>query len=475
MCGVYYNCILQGKGVNMNIQLIKPTHLDEKGNPAKYKKALLPPLALAIIDRLTPGKHHVKIVDDLVEDIDYSNSYDLVGITVMTAQADRAYQIADRFREMGVKVILGGIHPTVLPDEAKEHADSVVIGEVEGLWEQILTDFETNSYKDFYRDASPPDLKELIIPKYDNINMKPYVKRIGNKLPTMPIFSSRGCLFDCKFCSVNKVYGNNFKTRPISHVLSEIDSVNGKYFFFLDDGIASDIAYTRELFKALIPKKIGWVMQIGTTILKSPGLIELAGRSGCHALLFGIESFNKNSLKSVNKGFNHPEAYVELFARVRKAGIVPCPTLMFGFDEDTPDQFRYTVDFLEKNKLETALYTILTPYPGTRIYREFNDSGRILTKNWSLYDSVHLVFQPKNFTIEEFTNQFWENYRNLLSIKSIAKRLFYITSHSRHPLVGFSESLLYMICNRVNVYSHNQAVSDGVFRLRGKRETKVAI
>jgi radical SAM superfamily enzyme YgiQ (UPF0313 family) len=455
----------------MNILLIKPTHLDENKTPVKYKKALLPPLALAIIDRLTPEKHHIKIVDDLVENIDYSSSYDLVGITVMTSQADRAYQIADRFREMGVRVIMGGIHPSVLPHEAKKHADSVVIGEVEGLWKQILADFENNSYKEFYQDTSPPDLRELILPKWDNVNMKPYVKRIGNKLPTMPLFSSRGCRFDCKFCSASKVFGKTFRTKPISNFLKEIDSTNGKYYFILDDGIACDLDYTRELFKALIPKKIIWSLQINTTILKSPDLIELAGQAGCNSLLFGIESLNKNSLKSINKGFNHPEAYKELFTRVSKAGIVPCPAIIFGFDEDTPDQFNVTMDFLEKNKLETALFAILTPFPGTKLYQEMDDAGRILTYNWSLYDLGHLVFQPKNFTIDELVTQFWKNYRRLLSVKNIAKRLFYITSRSRRPLISFSESLLYMICNRINVYSCNQAISDGVIRIRNKERT----
>ncbi len=462
------NFILQFKDIKMNIQLIKPSHLDQNQKPAKYKKTLLPPLALAIMNRLTPDKHHVKIVDDVVEYIDYSRSYDLVGITVITAQADRAYQIADRFRELGVRVIMGGIHPTILPHEAKKHADSVVIGEVEGLWEQILADFENNSYKEFYQDTSPPDLQELIIPKWDNINMKPYVKRIGNKLPTMPLFASRGCFFDCKFCCVNKLYGKTFRTKPISHVLKEIDSINGKYFLILDDGISCNFDFTRELFKALIPKKIIWSLQMSTTILKSPDLIELAGQAGCNSMLFGIESFNKNSLNSINKGFNNPETYKELFIRVRKAGIIPCPTFIFGFDEDTLDQFRLTMDFLKKNKMETALFAILTPFPGTRLYQELNDSKRILTKNWSLYDLGHLVFQPKNFTIDEFLTHFWRHYRDYLSVKSMAKRLFYITSRSPRPLISFSESLLYMICNRINIYSGNQAISDGVIRVRNK-------
>lgn len=452
----------------MKIQLIKPTRLDENKKPLKYRKALIPYLSLAILDRLTPARHHVKIVDEVVEYIDYSSSYDLVGISAMTVQAERAYQVADRFREMGVKVIMGGIHPSVLPHEAKKHADSVVIGEVEGLWEQILADFENNRFKEFYQDTSPPDLQELIIPKWDNTNMKIYVKQIGYKLPRMPIFASRGCFYDCKFCTITKTYGKNYRMRPISNILKEIDSTNATHYFFLDDNIACDLDYTRELFEALIPKKIVWCTQISTTILKSPELIDLAARSGCDTLLFGIESFNKKTLKAVNKGFNNPEAYEELFARTRKAGIIPCPTVIFGFDEDTLDQFQVAMDFLEKNKLETALFAILTPFPGTEIYREMKEAGRIITDNWTMYDLGHVVFQPKNLTVDELKTQFWKTYRKLLSFGCMTKRLFYITSMSRRPLANFFKSLLYMVCNRINVYSYNQAISDGVGNVKNK-------
>jgi radical SAM superfamily enzyme YgiQ (UPF0313 family) len=456
---------------NMKIQLIKPTRLDENKRPIKYRKALLPPLPLAVLDRLTPERHHVKIVDDIVEDIDYSSSYDLVGISAMTVQAERAYQVANRFREMGVKVILGGIHPSVLPHEAIKHADSVVIGEAERLWEQILADFENNRFKEFYQDTSRSSLRELIIPKWDNVNMKIYVKQIGRKRPHMPVFTTRGCPFTCTYCTVTGIFGKTFRTKPIANVIKEIDSLDNKNYLFADDNIAGDFDYSRELFKALIPKKISWLSQISTTVLKSPDLIELAGRSGCELMLFGTESINKKSLKSVNKGFNNPEAYVELFARTRKAGIIPCPTIMFGFDEDTLDQFRLTMEFLEKNKLETALFAILTPFPGTKVYEDMKEAGRILTYNWSMYDFAHVVFQPKNFTADELKTGFWETYRELLSFKSMTKRLFYITSRSRRPFTDFYKSLLYMFCNRVNVYSNNQAVSNGVIRVKSKEGT----
>jgi radical SAM superfamily enzyme YgiQ (UPF0313 family) len=453
----------------MKILLIKPSRLDENKQPIKYRKALLPPLPLAILDRLTPERHQVKIVDDIVEDIDYSRSYDLVGISAMTVQAERAYQVGDRFREMGVKVIMGGIHPSVLPHEAIKHADSVVIGEAEGLWRQILADFENNSHKEFYQDTSRSSLRELIIPKWDNVNMKIYVKQIGRKRPPIPIFTTRGCHFSCSYCTVTGIFGKTFRTKPVSNVLKEIDNINNKNYLFADDNIAGDFDYSRELFKALIPKKISWLSQISTTVLKSPDLIDLAGKSGCELLLFGTESINKNSLKSVNKGFNNPEDYIELFARTRKAGIIPCPTIMFGFDEDSLDQFRLSIEFLEKNKLETAMFSILTPFPGTKVYREMKEAGRIMTYNWSMYDFGHVVFHPKNFTAHELKTHFWKTYRRLLSFKNMTKRLSYITSMSRRPWADFFKSLLYMFYNRINVYSYDQAISDGVIKVKNKK------
>jgi len=453
----------------MKIQLIKPTRLDKNKKPIKYRKALLPPLSLAIIDRLTPDRHQVKVVNDIVEDIDYSSSYDLVGITAITVQADRAYQVADRFREMGVKVIIGGIHASVLPHEAKKHADSVVIGEVEGVWEQVLADLENNRLREFYQNTSPHDLRQLIIPKWDNMNMKIYAKQIGHKFPPIPIFTTRGCAFDCKFCSVSKIYGKTYKIKPIANVIKEIDSLDMGNYFFVDDNVVCDFDYSRELFNALIPKKITWMSQISTTILKSPDLIDLAGRSGCNLLAIGIESLNKNSLKSMNKGFNHPEAYAELFARLRKAHIIAFPSIIFGFDEDSLDQMRETIDFLMKNKVGTALFTMLTPFPGTRIYRELKDAGRILTHNWSMYDSANMVFAPKRITIDEFSRRYWQEHRKYFNFRNIGKRLFYISTMARHPFADFFDMLFYLIHNRVKVYSYNLPISEGIFRVRRKK------
>ena len=225
----------------MNILFVYPSRLNASGKPLKYRKAFIPPLALATLNSLTPEHHNTRIVNDIVEDIDFADCYDLVAITAMTMQVERAYQIADAFRDRGVKVIMGGMHPTVLPREAKQHSDSVVVGEADNIWEQILDDCENNALKDFYQDESFPDLQRLVIPKWENSNLGIYAKRIGAKLPLMPIYTTRGCPLGCKFCSVTRFFGKSIRVKPISHVIQEIETTGASDYFFVDDNITCNL------------------------------------------------------------------------------------------------------------------------------------------------------------------------------------------------------------------------------------------
>ena len=449
----------------MKILFIYPTRLDREQAPIKYKKAFLPPLSLAILNGLTPRHHDVQVINDIVENIDFSSDYDLVAITAMTTQIGRAYQIADKFREIGVKVIIGGIHATVLPDEAKEHADSVVIGEADNIWEDILDDFEKNRFKDFYKDDTRPDLQRLILPRWDNMNLNIYPKPFGHKLPKMPLFTTRGCVFNCKFCSVSKYFGKTFRFKPIDHVIKEIEHTQTNSFLFVDDNIACNTDYSRELFKELTKKDINWFSQISTTVLKTPDLIDLAAKSGCTSLFIGIESINKESLKSVSKGFNKVEQYEELFARLRKAGIKPFPSIIFGLDDDTPEQFNTTIEFLMKNKIGNAYFWILTPLPGTKLYEEMDKDKRILSADWSRYNLSDVVFQPKNFTPDELYEGYWKTFQDFFSLKNIATRLIHNAPIAKNPIDAFFRSLYYQLYYRKKVNSYDHPLSGGIHRL----------
>jgi radical SAM superfamily enzyme YgiQ (UPF0313 family) len=446
----------------MNILFVSPTRLNASGKPVKYRKAFIPPLALAILDGLTPDHHNTQIVDDIVEDIDFEGSYDLVAISAMTIQVERAYQIADAFRDRGVKVIMGGMHPTVLPEEAKQHADSIVIGEADNIWEQVLDDCENNALKDFYQDESFPDLQRLVIPKWDNLNLGIYAKRLGAKLPLMPIFTTRGCPLGCKFCSVTKFFGKSIRVKPVSHVVKEIESIGATEYFFVDDNITCNLGYSRELFQALAGRNLNWMSQISTTVMKNPDLIDLAAKAGCSGLLIGIESLSQSSLNTVNKGFNKVEQYEEMIARMQKNGIKPFLSFIFGFDEDTPDQFRYTVEFCKKNKIGVATFWILTPLPGTELFAEMEAAGRIEYDNWSMFDLTNVVFQPKNFSKQQLYDSYWKSYKELLSTKNIVNSIWHDVRTSNRPVRDFLTGVFIQTYFKKKVYSFDHPISGGI-------------
>jgi radical SAM superfamily enzyme YgiQ (UPF0313 family) len=446
----------------MKILFVYPTRLDSSGRPVKYRKAYLPPLALATLDSLTPDRHDVRIIDDIVDEIDFSVSYDLVAITAMTMQVERAYQIADAFRDRGVKVIMGGMHPTVLPQEVKQHADSIVIGEADNIWEQILDDCENNALKDFYQDTAFPDLQRLVIPKWDNLNLRAYPKRIGAKLPMMPIFTTRGCPLGCRFCSVTKFFGKTTRVKPISHVIQEIESTGATEYLFVDDNITCNPGYSRELFGALAGRNLNWVSQISTTVMKNPDLIDLAAKAGCSGLLIGVESLSQSSLKTMNKGFNKVEQCEELIQRMQKNGINPCLTFIFGFDEDTPDQFRHTIEFCRKNNVGYPILWILTPLPGTDLFAEMQDAGRIEYDNWSMFDLTNVVFQPRNFSKQELYETYWKSYQELYSLKSIAGNIWHDVRISKNPARAFLNGAFVQTYFRKKVYSRDHPLVGGI-------------
>jgi radical SAM superfamily enzyme YgiQ (UPF0313 family) len=408
----------------MKILLVYPSQLDDNGRPLRYRQAYMPPLALALLAGLTPQRHEVRVVNDLVEPIDYSGGYDLVGITALTVQAPRAYQIADRFRTLGIKVVIGGIHASLLPEEAAMHADAIMTGEAEELWEAVLTDAEAGRLQERYTCASYPALDRLVVPRWDGFDLSRYRKSIGpSRMPRLPIYTTRGCLYACKYCTVTKFFGSTYRHKPIANVLSEIEATRGDAYFFVDDNIVCDFAYSEELFKALRRKGIRWLSQASTQLLERPDLIELAAAAGCKSLFLGIESISPAALRSVRKGFNRPDAYPELFARLQRSGIRPLVSMMIGLDQDTPEDIRHTLDYLLKHKVQNVYLSIYSPLPGTDLYAEMERAGRIIERDWSKYDLAHVVCQPLHFTPQELERTYWQLYARLYAPGAIAKRL----------------------------------------------------
>lgn len=385
----------------------------------RFKRAVYPSLTTPILAALTPSQHEIRIINNVVEEIDFDEYYDLVGISCMSCQAPCAYYLADEFMRRGTRVVLGGVHPTLFPEEATQHADAVVIGEAETIWQQVIDDAEMGWLEQIYQAESFPDLQQLTIPRWDLVNLEPYLKFAG-KFPLMPIYTTKGCPYGCEFCTVTTIYGKSYRTKPIEHVLQEIEilaKIGAQDFFFVDDNICCQPQYARELFKALQNRDIRFIAQSSTMILKQPDLIDLAAKAGCFALFLGIESINPDSLAGVKKDFNKVELYKELFSRLYEAGIVPYVSMILGFDEDTPEQIPQTLEFLKENLIILAVFWILQILPRSILWDRVEQEGRILTKDWSLYDGTHAIFSPKHFTSQQLEDLYWQLFRDFCSLE----------------------------------------------------------
>ena len=371
----------------MKILLISPVRdIEYRTN----KGLMMPQLALFIIEGLTPPQHQVKIVEEEYMPIDLEEDCDLVGISCLTSNAHRAYHFAREFKKRGKTVVLGGVHPTILPDEALAFADSVVIGEAEGVWEQLLEDFENKKLKPSYHNPSP-DLSKYVPKNFASLKSS----RLFNLIPIM---TTRGCPYSCDFCCVSNLYGKKIRHIPIENVVRDIKESKSKNFIFLDDNIIGQPAYAKELFKAIKPLKIRWTGQASISFVKDTEMMKLAADSGCKALFFGLESVCESQMREMKKSFNEIADLENAIKAIRKMGIMFHASMIFGFDNDTKETFSDTLKFLIKNKLNTVSFNILTPYPGTKVYNDFKEAGRLLTDEWKYYDHNTVVFKPQNMT-----------------------------------------------------------------------------
>ncbi|MFC1994612.1 B12-binding domain-containing radical SAM protein [Chloroflexota bacterium] len=369
----------------MKLELVAPASRQIIGT---RKKALGPPLGLAIVAALTPPGVEISLTDENVTAVDFDKGADLVGITTTTLTAPRAYEIADTFRSRGVKVVLGGIHASVLPEEACQHADAVVCGEAEGVWPALIDDFRANRLKGIYYQNGRPTLDGMPPPRRDLFLKERYV--FPNTVST-----TRGCPNSCSFCSVTSFFGRPHRCRPVEQVLEEIDTLRGgTTIFFVDDDVAGNHKYAKELFSALIPYRIKWIGQASVTVARDEKLLGLLAASGCLGLLIGFESVSPASLATVGKKVNVVEEYAQAVKKVHAHGISIHGFFIFGFDHDDEGIFQTTLSFAQKVGLESAGFATLTPLPGTSLYQSLDEAGRIITKDWSQYYD-EIVFAPR--------------------------------------------------------------------------------
>jgi radical SAM superfamily enzyme YgiQ (UPF0313 family) len=397
----------------IKLELIVPA-AQESGR--KRKKAVLPPLGLAMVAALTPPEVEVSITDENVTVIDFQKEIDLVGITALTATAPRAYEIADNFRARGVKVILGGVHPSFLPEEASQHADAVVIGEAEGIWPSLINDFKAKKLQKVYRQRERPSLANLPTPRRDLFAEGAYILK-------QTISATRGCPYSCSFCSVTSFFGHTYRCRPVQEILQEIETFNKrKLIGFVDDNIVGNPTFAKELFRSLVPYKIKWGAQASVMVAADDELLELAAASGCIALFIGFETLSSANLATIGKKVNMVDEYETAIEKIHSQGIAIHGFFILGLDEDNEEVFERTVRFVQKMRLESAQFAWPVPYPGTPLYESLDRAGRIVTKDWSQYES-DIVFEPKLMSREMLQQRRDLIWRKFYSLPSIWRRV----------------------------------------------------
>jgi radical SAM superfamily enzyme YgiQ (UPF0313 family) len=360
-----------------------------------------PTLSLTTVAALSPPAARVAVIDENVETIPRDNTHDLVGITVMTPLAPRAYELARAFRRRGTPVVLGGHHVTALPDEAAAHADAVVVGEAERVWPQVVADAAAGRLRPRYRADEWADMAAVPRPRRDLLDRKKYLFRNTIQL-------TRGCPFDCEFCSVTSFFGRTYRTRQLEQVIPELKAMrqDSAFAFFVDDNLFGAPRYARALFRELKPLRFKWVSHASITIAYDEAILAEAAAAGCRGLFLGFESLDRRAISAMGKRFNDTRFYEEGIRRLHDHGIGVLGSFVLGTDHDTPATFDRIRRFVDRTRLDGLFLPILTPFPGTRLWRRLHHEGRIVTEDWSRYDMEHVTFRPGRMTVADLERGF---------------------------------------------------------------------
>lgn len=420
----------------MKVTLVRPNL--GAGRPADAME----PLCFAILARLTPPEVELACHDERLEEVPFDEPTDLAALTVETYTARRAYQIAAEYRRRGVPVVMGGYHPTLLPEEALEHADAVVVGDAEGTWPRLLADARAGRLERLYRERGVPEL--------DGVTPDRRLFRGKRYAPLTLVQYGRGCRYACDFCSIRAFYGRSVRHRPVAEVVAEIEALAPRHVFFVDDNLFTDRERARALFRALVPLGIRWSSQVSIDAARDPELVALMAASGCLVLLIGFESLSAASLGQMKKAWNlRHGGYAEVVRRLREAGILVYGSFVFGYDGDTPDAFDATVDFALENRLFLANFNPLTPTPGTPLYARLQREGRLLHERWWLdpgYRYGEATFTPRGMSAGELAAGCWRARRRFYTYGSIARRLPGLARGLRGPRMAG----LYLLTNLVS-------------------------
>jgi radical SAM superfamily enzyme YgiQ (UPF0313 family) len=423
----------------MKILLISPERKRKKEEAFLFRLSFL---NLPYVAGVTPPDVEVKIVDEAFQKVDFDEKVDLVGITAQTPVVPRAYEIAEEFKKRGVPVVMGGVHASMLPEEALQHVDAVLVGEAEEVWPDLIEDLRKGQLKRIYQGNGFVDSSKLPLPRRELLNEKFY-------FPLKPLETTRGCPHRCDFCGVSKFFGFRYRNRPISEIERELETLfkegqvmnpvlrkilslfskdlpyflKRRLLYIIDSDVASNKRFCLELFSLLKEFDLRWWGHAPVSVAFDQKLLEGFSQSGCIALNIGFESFSTKNLQTMGKGFNQPSRYAEAVKRIHDQGIGIMGTFIVGLDDDDPGVFQRIIDFCINEKLDWALTFIMSPYPGTDSFKRLEKEGRIFCRDWEKYDSLNAVYQPLLMSPEELEKGMRRIWKDVFSLNSIYKRI----------------------------------------------------
>ena len=427
----------------MRIALISPKGPLYRHRGGIFKRSLrYAPLTLTTLAALVPAElaAEIEVFDEGIDEVDPARiAADLAAITVITGTAVRAYELAASLRRRGVTVVLGGPHVTLVPEDAAPHADAIAVGYADESWPELLRDFAAGRLRRRYDQRPGLTLANLPFPRRDLLPRRRFL--------TDDVFeATRGCIHKCDFCVVPAAWGQKPYQKPVADVIADIRQKGSRKLIFVDLNLIADRDYAARLFAALVPLRVAWYGLATTMLGDDPPLLALAARSGCRGILMGLESISTANLRQSKKSFNSPARYGELVEKLHRHGIALQGCFVFGLDHDTPEIFLETARFAVDARIDLPRFAVVTPFPGTALYQRLEREGRILTRNWELYDGQHVVFQPAQMTVGELQRGIETAWRHAYGWRAMARRL----RASPSPLgVKLSANLAYRF------YAHN--------------------
>ena len=413
------------------ILFIQPTQYAENGKLCKQKRINLPGLAFPLLAAYTPKNWEVELCIEVVDEINYNSDADIIGIGTMGHAIFRGLEIAAEFPKRGKLVVMGGYMSSIAAPEAMKYVDSVIIGDAEVSYPQMLKDFENTGKVQPYYDIKIENLDNLPIPRYDLLLKKP----IGQMLPVQ---AGRGCPYTCSFCSIACLYKGKYLFRPVDDVVRDVKEVKRlgfKRFYLIDDNIASNPKYLRELCEKITPLKMKWASQCAMRLAQDKDLLKAVRKSGCDLMSFGVESINQDTLDSLDKPWLKAEDHETNIQILSKAGIVVSTEMIVGSDCDTEQSIRDTFEFILRNKIPIPRFYILTPIPGTQLFDEYKKQGRILTEDLSKFDGTRCVHIPEKISPDKLTEMYWWLNNKTFSMSSILTRTVFNTILWKNPLM----------------------------------------